>query len=129
MTTDTVTTQSEQSSNPWWLVLIEGSAAIIMGIFLLANPGSTLAVLVRLLGICFFAAGILSITVIFIDKTALDWKLFAGIIGILAGFMIIEYPHRYIIIKCVAQSRNYEIQNIFRTKRRSAQLHYNISER
>jgi uncharacterized membrane protein HdeD (DUF308 family)/predicted flap endonuclease-1-like 5' DNA nuclease len=92
MTTETVTTQSEPSSVPWWLILIEGIAAIIVGILLLANPGSTLAVLVRLLGIYFFVTGILSIISIFIDSTAWGWKLFAGIIGILAGFTIIEYP-------------------------------------
>jgi uncharacterized membrane protein HdeD (DUF308 family)/predicted flap endonuclease-1-like 5' DNA nuclease len=92
MTTETVTTQSEPSSVPWWLILIEGIAAIIVGILLLANPGSTLAVLVRLLGIYFFVTGILSIISIFIDSTAWGWKLFAGIIGILAGFTIIEHP-------------------------------------
>jgi uncharacterized membrane protein HdeD (DUF308 family) len=92
MTTETVTTQSEPSSVPWWLILIEGIAAIIVGILLLANPGSALAVLVRLLGIYFFVTGILSIISIFIDSTAWGWNLFAGIIGILAGFIIIEYP-------------------------------------
>ncbi|MBE9475084.1 MAG: DUF4332 domain-containing protein [Chloroflexi bacterium] len=92
MTTETGTTQSETSSVPWWLILIEGIAAIIVGILLLANPGSTLAVLVRLLGIYFFVTGILSIISIFIDSTAWGWKLFAGIIGILAGFIIIEHP-------------------------------------
>ncbi len=92
MTTETVTTQSGKSSVPWWLILIEGIAANIVGLLLLANPGSTLAVLVRLLGIYFFVTGILSIIAIFIDSTAWGWKLFAGIIGILAGFIIIEYP-------------------------------------
>jgi uncharacterized membrane protein HdeD (DUF308 family) len=92
MTSETVATQSETSSVPWWLILIEGIAAIIVGILLLANPGNTLAVLVRLLGISFFVTGILSIIAIFIDSIAWGGKLFAGIIGILAGLIIIEYP-------------------------------------
>jgi len=92
MTSETVATQSKTSSVPWWLILIEGLAAIIVGILLLANPGITLAVLVRLLGIYFFVTGILSIIAIFINSTAWGGKLFAGIIGILAGFIIIEYP-------------------------------------
>jgi uncharacterized membrane protein HdeD (DUF308 family) len=92
MATDTITTQTKPSSTPWWLILIEGIAAIIVGILLLANPGSTLAVLVRLLGIYFLVTGILSIVAIFIDSAAWGWKLFAGVIGILAGFIIIEYP-------------------------------------
>jgi uncharacterized membrane protein HdeD (DUF308 family) len=92
MISETDATQAETSSVPWWLILIEGLAAIIVGILLLANPGSILAVLVRLLGIYFFVTGILSIIAIFIDNTAWSWKLFAGIIGILTGFIIIEYP-------------------------------------
>jgi len=92
MTSETVATQSKTSSVPWWLILIEGLAAIIVGILLLANPGSILAVSVQLLGIYFFVTGILSIIAIFINSTAWGGKLFAGIIGILAGFIIIEYP-------------------------------------
>ncbi len=92
MTSETVATQSDTSSVPWWLILIEGLAAISVGILLLANPSNTLAVLVRLLGIYFFVTGILSIIAIFIDSIAWGWKLFAGIIGILTGFIIIEYP-------------------------------------
>ena len=92
MTSETVATQSKTSSVPWWPILIVGLAAIIVGILWLTNPGRTLAVLVRLLGIYFFGTGILSIIAIFIDNTAWAWKLFAGIIGILSGFIIIEYP-------------------------------------
>ncbi len=51
MTSETVATQLETSSVPWWLILIEGIAAIMVGILLLANPDNTFAVLVRLLGI------------------------------------------------------------------------------
>ncbi len=92
MTTDTNVNQTRKSSTPWWLILIEGIAAIIVGILFLASPGSTLVVLVQLLGIYFLVTGILSIVAIFIDSSAWGWKLFSGIIGILAGFIIIEYP-------------------------------------
>lgn len=92
MTTEAITTQSKPSSTPWWLILIEGIAALIVGLLLIANPGITLAVLVRLLGIYFLVTGILSIVAIFVDSAAWGWKLFTGIIGILAGFIIIEYP-------------------------------------
>ena len=92
MTTNTKTAGSESVSVPWWLILIEGIAAIIVGVLLLINPGSTLAVLVRLLGFYFLFTGIISIIAIFIDSSAWGLKLFSGIIGILAGIAIIEHP-------------------------------------
>jgi uncharacterized membrane protein HdeD (DUF308 family)/predicted flap endonuclease-1-like 5' DNA nuclease len=78
--------------NPWWLLLIEAIAAIIIGLLLLISPVSTLLVLVRLLGFYFLITGVLSIIGIFIDSTSWGWKLLSGILGILAGIVIIEHP-------------------------------------
>ena len=86
------TLQKQAASIPWWVVLIEGIAAIILGILLLINPGSTTVLIIQFLGIYWFIDGIVSIVRIFIDKTAWGWKLFSGIIGILAGIAIIQYP-------------------------------------
>ena len=86
------TLQKQAASIPWWVVLIEGIAAIILGILLLINPGSTTVLIIQFLGIYWFIDGIMSIVRIFIDKTAWGWKLFSGIIGILAGIAIIQYP-------------------------------------
>ena len=77
---------------PWWLVLLEGIFAIIIGIMLLSKPGMTTTVLVQVLGIYWFIAGILSIVGIFVDHTAWGWKLFVGILGIIAGLLIIRHP-------------------------------------
>jgi uncharacterized membrane protein HdeD (DUF308 family) len=89
----TATTMQKQAATiPWWVVLIEGIAAIILGILLLINPGSTTVLIIQFLGIYWFIDGIMSIVRIFIDKTAWGWKLFSGIIGILAGMAIIQYP-------------------------------------
>jgi len=89
----TATTMQKQAPViPWWVVLIEGIAAIILGILLLINPGSTTVLIIQFLGIYWFIDGIMSIVRIFIDKTAWGWKLFSGIIGILAGIAIIQYP-------------------------------------
>ena len=83
---------SEEKSVPWWLVLIEGVAAVIIGLMLLAKPGMTTAILVQILGIYWFIAGILSIVGIFIDSSAWGWKLIVGILGIAAGIIIIRHP-------------------------------------
>jgi len=44
------TMSSEQKVFPWWVVLIEGIAAIIIGILLLVNPRITTAVIGSSLG-------------------------------------------------------------------------------
>ena len=77
---------------PWWLVLLEGIAAVIIGILLLAEPRMTITVLIWILGIYWFVAGIFSIISIFIDSSAWGWKLFIGILGILAGLVIMRHP-------------------------------------
>lgn len=92
MTANTQAAGEQPVSIPWWLVLIEALAAIIIGLLLLINPGSTMAVLVRLLGFYFLITGILSIIAIFIDSSAWGWKLISGILGILAGIVIVDYP-------------------------------------
>ena len=86
------TMTSEERLVPWWVVLIEGIAAIIIGIFLLINPRVTTVVLIQFLGIYWFIVGIIDIVRIFMDSTMWGWKLFSGIIGILAGIAIIQYP-------------------------------------
>lgn len=77
---------------PWWLVLINGIAALILGILLITSTGSTVFILVQFLGIYWLVSGIFQIIGIFLDNTAWGWKLFAGILGILAGIVILNHP-------------------------------------
>lgn len=77
---------------PWWLVLIQGIAALILGLFLISSPGATLFILIQFLGIYWLISGIFQIIGMFIDSTAWGWKLFAGIIGILAGIAVLNHP-------------------------------------
>jgi uncharacterized membrane protein HdeD (DUF308 family) len=86
------TMTSEKGLVPWWVVLIEGIAAIIIGVLLLVNPGITTAVLIQFLGIYWLIVGIIDIVRIFVDSSMWGWKLFSGIIGILAGIAIIQHP-------------------------------------
>lgn len=79
-------------SLPWWVVLLEGIAAIIIGILLLISPGVTTIVLIQILGFYWLVTGILAIVSIFLDNSLWGWKLFAGILGILAGLVVIRNP-------------------------------------
>ena len=86
------TIKSEAFIVPWWLVLIQGIAAIVIGALLLVSPGATTLILVQFLGLYWFITGILTIVTIFIDSTAWGWKLLVGILGIVAGFVVLQHP-------------------------------------
>jgi uncharacterized membrane protein HdeD (DUF308 family) len=82
----------EGTAVPWWLVLLEGIAAVIIGIFLLTAPGITLLFLVQVTGFFWLIGGILRIVSIFVDSSLWGWKLLGGIIGILAGLVVLQHP-------------------------------------
>jgi uncharacterized membrane protein HdeD (DUF308 family) len=77
---------------PWWTTLIMGIAGIIVGILILTTPAKSTLVIVQFLGIYWLISGIMSIVSMFIDHTAWGWKLFIGILGIIAGLLIIQSP-------------------------------------
>ena len=84
--------RTEGMDSPWWLVLLEGIAAAIIGLFLLTAPGATLFVLVQVLGIFWLVGGLFRIVSIFIDTSLWGWKLVGGVLGILAGIVVLQHP-------------------------------------
>ena len=85
-------TTAEAKNVPWWLVLIQGIAAIVIGVLLLTDPRMTTAVLVQVLGLYWLVAGIVNLVSLFVDRTQWGWKLLLGILGIVAGLLIIQHP-------------------------------------
>jgi uncharacterized membrane protein HdeD (DUF308 family) len=77
---------------PWWLVLVEGIVAALLGLILLVAPGASLFFLVLLLGIYLFIAGIFRIVGVFLDSSSWGWKLAAGILCLIAGLAILSDP-------------------------------------
>jgi uncharacterized membrane protein HdeD (DUF308 family) len=77
---------------PWWVVLLEGVIAIIVGLFLLYRPAVTTIFLLQILGIFWLAGGILSVLGAFIFSGNRLWKLLSGILSIIAGIAILMYP-------------------------------------
>lgn len=78
---------------PWWVVLLQGIAAVIIGILLLTETSATIFTLVVLLGIYFLVAGVFDLIGIFVDSTAWGWKLFTGVLGVIAGIVILRHPY------------------------------------
>lgn len=87
-----MTREAEALGVPWWLVLIEGIALVIMGLLLLANPVRTSVILVQVVGLYWMVGGVFKIVSMFLDSTMWGWKLVAGIIGILAGIIVLNHP-------------------------------------
>jgi len=77
---------------PWWLILIEGIALILLGILLLLKPGMTSLIFIQFLGIYWLVGGIFKIVSIFLDSSMWGWKLLAGVLGIIAGIIVVQHP-------------------------------------
>ncbi len=83
----------EAMAAPWWLVLLEGIIALIVGLFLIFYPGITTVTLITVLGIFWLFGGIFALVGLIIDRSNWGWKLLSGILGILAGLAILAYPY------------------------------------
>ena len=98
MSTATTTADAamETPHHPWWLTLIQGILTFIVGAILLWAPAKdkvdTWQLLIAILGFYWLVLGIMDIVHIFTDSTGWGWKLFTGVIGILAGGSILMYP-------------------------------------
>jgi len=81
---------------PWWLTLVMGIAAVVVGGILLFGSLTmqvrTYLLMVQLLGIWWLVDGIMNIIYLFTDRRQWGWKLFMGIVGIMAGGWILIYP-------------------------------------
>jgi uncharacterized membrane protein HdeD (DUF308 family) len=86
----------ETKQRPWWMTLITGILALVVGAVLLWAPAKTRVetyqLLVALLGVWWLVQGVVDIVSIFIDHSAWGWKLFIGIVSIIAGAYILMYP-------------------------------------
>jgi uncharacterized membrane protein HdeD (DUF308 family) len=86
----------QTKQRPWWLTLISGILATLVGAVLLWAPAKTQVnaylMLVTFLGIWWMVQGIFDIISIFIDHSMWGWKLFIGIVSLMAGFYIVSYP-------------------------------------
>jgi uncharacterized membrane protein HdeD (DUF308 family) len=86
--------QTQTRQRPWWLTLISGILATLVGAVMLWSDqkADVYFFLVTFLGIWWMIQGIFDIISIFIDHSMWGWKLFIGIISIMAGAYILMYP-------------------------------------
>jgi uncharacterized membrane protein HdeD (DUF308 family) len=88
--------QTQTKQRPWWATLIAGILALVVGGVMLWAPAKTkidtYMILVALLGVYWLVEGIMAIVSMFVDHSMWGWKLFIGIISIMAGSSILMYP-------------------------------------
>jgi uncharacterized membrane protein HdeD (DUF308 family) len=77
---------------PWWLVLLQGIAALVIGVLLITEPSLTLLSFVVFLGVYWLVSGIFELVGLFIDRTLWGWKLLTGVLGVIAGIIIVRDP-------------------------------------
>jgi uncharacterized membrane protein HdeD (DUF308 family) len=84
---------STQQATIWWLFLLQGIAGILLGLMLITYPGATLVALVTFLGFYWLFTGIMALVRVFVDRSVpWIWSLLIGIVGILAGLLVLRHP-------------------------------------
>lgn len=83
---------ADRVGTPWWVALIDGVAMSILGVLLLVAPGLTVLALVRLLGLYWLIDGVLRLVSLFVVRSGWVWKLASGVLGIVAGFVVLDHP-------------------------------------
>lgn len=90
MSTQAVKSDIQRS---WWLWLVWGIAAVIIGVLLLTQPAITGVNLVIFVGIWWIVSGIIDvITAIVRRQGPWGWFIFTGIISVLAGIIFVTRP-------------------------------------
>ncbi len=75
---------------PWWLLLVQGILAILIALFLFANPFATLNTIVWVIALYWLITGVFTLARLFVDRSHWGWKLFSGLIGIAAGWILLD---------------------------------------
>ncbi|BCX04231.1 MAG: hypothetical protein KatS3mg053_2169 [Candidatus Roseilinea sp.] len=79
----------------WWVPLIQGIAAVIIGVLLLTNPATTLIAIALFLGAFWLVGGIFDIIGAFTRRDGdrgWFWPLVAGLISVIAGLLLLSQP-------------------------------------
>jgi len=75
-----------------YILLFGGIVSLVFGVLLFTQTTATLGLIMLLVGLSWFIQGVVTLASIFIDKAEWGWKLFAGIIGLAAGLLVLRNP-------------------------------------
>ena len=84
-----ITSKDEIPQSKWWVPLVFGILSVLLGIFFLVQPGVTTVVAAKFIGIYWIISGIVQLVHMFQDHTSWGWKLFLGLLAIVAGLFLV----------------------------------------
>ncbi len=77
----------------WWIYLLEGIGAILIGVLLLMAPAATVVAITLFLGFYWLFVGVLELVRMFVDRSVpWYWSLLIGLLGIAAGLLVLNHP-------------------------------------
>ena len=77
----------------WWIYLLEGIGAILIGLLLLMAPAATVVAITLFLGFYWLFVGVLELVRMFVDRSVpWYWSLLIGLLGIAAGLLVLNHP-------------------------------------
>ena len=85
----------------WWVSLLIGVIAVLLGIWCIAAPLTTITVLSALFVAAFFISGIFEIFYAVSNRESLDgwgWSLASGIISVIFAILLIALPFESIFV-------------------------------
>lgn len=91
---DAITSKVHSIASNWWLLLLRGLAAIVVGIIAFMHPGATLVALVLVLAFYAVVAGVIAIIAAFARLGGDHWwaLLLEGVIGIVVAALLTSWP-------------------------------------
>lgn len=72
--------------------LLGGIAALIFGVILLFRQDEALSLLMILLGLWWLIQGAFMLFAVFVDSTDAGWKIAGGLLGVVAGILVLANP-------------------------------------
>ena len=90
---------SARQPSMWWLFLLQGIMAIILGLMFLTAPGATLVALAAFLGFYWLITGILALVRMFVHRSV-PW-----IWSLIVGIMVSRPDSSCFITRCSPRSR------------------------
>ena len=73
-------------------MLLQGIIALALGILLLTYPTGVIVLLTLIIGIYWMIDGIFVLASLYTDRSDREWKILIGILGIIAGVLVLTYP-------------------------------------
>lgn len=77
---------------PWWVLLVQGVTALIVGVLLFVAPVAATVGLVYFFGWYWLVTGAFTILSLLKDRTQWGWHLASGLLSVIAGVYIIGSP-------------------------------------